>query len=173
MRRASAAVPAVLGTVHVRTVRGRDRGGRAAVRQRGVGRRDARPVRRVPGPDAVRRHTVRVRGPGRHDRAASVLPVVRPGAGGVRRAVRVHARVARTPGQRGPRRGRGRGVEVSISIIVVRRNAGPGPHLAQGGEERWSPRRCNPPVTREDDMTSGQMYLGKYGLRVKASLFVY
>lgn len=108
----------MLGTVRVRTLGGRDRGGRAAVRQRGVRGRDARPIRRVPGPDAVRRHTVRVRGPGRRDGIATVLSGVRPVAARLCRVVRVHARVARAPGQRGSRRERGRGPEASIYTTV-------------------------------------------------------
>jgi len=99
--------------IRVRPVTGRDHRGRAAVRQRRVARRSARPHRRVLGLHAVRRHTVRVRGQNRVGQSAAVLFGVRHRAAGVRRAVLVHARVARPSVQRGPaRRSRG-GIQVS------------------------------------------------------------
>lgn len=78
-------------TVPVRTVGGRDHRGRAAVRQRRVVGRVARPHRRVPRLHAVRRHTVRVRGPHVAGQPARFHHGVRARAAHVRRAVLVHA----------------------------------------------------------------------------------
>lgn len=101
------------GTDPVRAVAGRHHGGRAAVRERRVVRRVARPDRRVPGLYAVRRHPVRLRDQDRGGRRAQFLRLVRRRAAGVRRAVLVHARVARVPVQRGPAQRGGRGAQVS------------------------------------------------------------
>jgi len=99
--------------IRVRPVAGRDHRGRAAVRQRRVARRSARPHRRVFGLHAVRRHTVRVRGQDGADQHAPILRGVRPRAAHVRRAVLVHARIACPPVRRGTaRRSRG-GTQVS------------------------------------------------------------
>lgn len=103
----------VRGTDPVRTIAGRHHRGRAAVRGRRVVQRAARPDRRVPGLYAVRRHPVRLRGQDGGGRPAQFLRLVRRRAAGVRRAVLVHARVARVPVQRGPAQRGGRGAQVS------------------------------------------------------------